>query len=212
MSILLLVRHGLTDATGKRLMGWTPGVHLSDTGRDQADRLAGRLMPLPIRAIYSSPLERCMETASPLAASKRLDVGVRDDLGEVQYGSWTGRHVAQLARTKLWRRVQQTPSHARFPGGESLLEVQDRAVREADRIIASHPKGIVAIVSHGDVIRLLLAHYTGVHPDLFQRLIVEPASVSAVVAGNGIPRILKVNDTGDLSDLLPVTRPTGKAR
>lgn len=210
MALLLLIRHGLTDSTGKRLYGWTPGVHLSDRGREQAERLAERLAGVPIRAIYSSPLERCTETAEPLAAATGVEVQVHDDLGEVRYGTWTGRPLAQLARTKLWRTVQHVPSRARFPGGESLLEVQGRAVRATDRILASHPKGTAAVFSHGDVIRLLLAHFIGVHPDLFQRLIVDPGSVSVVSAGDGIPRIIKMNDTGGLADLVP--RKTARAR
>ncbi len=209
MALLLLVRHGLTDSTGKRITGWTPGVHLSDRGREQAERLAERLAGLPVRAIYSSPLERCRETAAPLAGATGREVVLRDDLGEVRYGDWTGRPMAQLARTKLWRLVQQVPSGARFPGGESLLEVQQRMVREADRIVAAHPRAAVVVVSHGDPIRLLLAHFAGVHPDLFQRLAVDPASVSAILAGDGVPRILKVNDTGGLSDLVPRRRKAG---
>lgn len=203
MALLLLIRHGLTDATGRRLTGWTPGVHLSDRGREQSERLVERLSGVPIRALYSSPLERCLETAAPISATRGIEIDVRDDLGEVRYGDWTGRPLAQLARTKLWRAVQQVPSRVRFPGGESLLEVQERAVREAERILTAHPRGTAALFSHGDVIRLLLAHFTGVHPDLFQRLIVEPASVSAVFAGDGVPRIVKLNDTGDLADLAP---------
>ncbi len=203
MALLLLIRHGLTDATGRRLTGWTPGVHLSDRGREQSERLVERLSGVPIRALYSSPLERCLETAGPISATRGIEIDVRDDLGEVRYGDWTGRPLAQLARTKLWRAVQQVPSRVRFPGGESLLEVQERAVREAERILTAHPRGTAALFSHGDVIRLLLAHFTGVHPDLFQRLIVEPASVSAVFAGDGVPRIVKLNDTGGLADLAP---------
>ncbi len=204
MTLLLLIRHGSTTATDKGVLaGWTPGIHLSDGGREQAERLAERLRGLPIRAVYSSPLERCRETAAPLAAARGLRPMVRSGLGEVRYGRWTGRPLRQLARTKLWRTVMQVPSRARFPDGESLLEVQERAVRETERIVAAHPRSAVAIVSHGDVIRLLLAHFGGAHTDMFQRLIVDPGSVSAVFAGDGLPRILKVNDTGDLADLAP---------
>ena len=159
--------------------------------------------------MYSSPLERCRETAGPLAAATGMRPAVRAGFGEVRYGDWTGRPMKQLARTKLWRVVQGVPSRARFPGGESLLEVQERAVREIERIVLSQPRATVAIFTHGDVIRLVLAHYAGVHADLFQRLIVEPASVSVIVLGEGIPRIVKVNDTGDLSSLIrpkPVRR------
>ena len=203
MPILLLVRHALTEATGTRLSGWTPGVHLSERGREQARGLVERLAPVRIVALYSSPLERCRETAEPLAAARRLEVRDTEDIGEVRYGDWTGRTLAQLSKTRLWRSVQATPSTVRFPGGETLLEVQQRAVRQAADIATAHPRGVVALVSHGDVIRLLLAHFAGLHVDLFQRLVVSPASVSMVAAGDGVPRILRINDTGGLGDLAP---------
>jgi probable phosphomutase (TIGR03848 family) len=203
MPLLLLIRHALTDATGRSLTGWTPGVHLSDTGRGQARALAERLTPVPIAAMYSSPLERCLETAEPVAAEKRLSVTPADGLGEVRYGDWTGRTLAQLSRTRLWKVVQSTPSNARFPNGESLLEVQERAARELQRIAAAHPRGVVAVFSHADVIRLVLAHLAGVHLDLFQRLVISPASVTAVALGDAVPRILRVNDTGAVADLIP---------
>jgi probable phosphoglycerate mutase len=209
MPILLLVRHALTESTGKRLTGWTPDVHLSERGREQARGLVPRLAPIRIAALYSSPLDRCLETAEPLAAARRLAVRQTEDIGEVRYGDWTGRSLAQLSRTRLWRSVQTTPSAVRFPGGETLLEVQQRAVRQATAIAAAHPRGVVALVSHGDVIRLLLAHYAGLHVDLFQRLVVSPVSVSVVAAGDGVPRILRMNDTGGLDDLGP---PGGRGR
>ncbi|MEX1047491.1 MAG: MSMEG_4193 family putative phosphomutase [Actinomycetota bacterium] len=201
MSLLLLIRHALADGTGKKLTGWTPGVHLSRSGARQAEALAGRLESLPVAAVYSSPLERCLETARPLAASKGLRIRSSKDLGEVDYGEWTGRPLSRLSKTKLWRTVQTHPATARFPGGESLLEVQQRATNEAERIAGAHPNELVVLVTHGDVIRLLLAHFAGVHTDLFQRIIVGPASVSAVAVGNEVPRILRTNDTGDLADL-----------
>jgi probable phosphoglycerate mutase len=153
--------------------------------------------------MYSSPLERCLETAEPVAAQKRLSVTAVDDLGEVRYGDWTGRTLAQLSRTRLWKTVQNAPSNARFPNGESLLEVQQRAAGMVGRIAAVHPRGVVAVFSHGDVIRLLVAHYAGVHADLFQRLMVSPASVTAIALGDGVPRIVRVNDTGAVADLIP---------
>jgi probable phosphoglycerate mutase len=128
---------------------------------------------------------------------------VVEELGETDTGDWTGRSLAQLARTKAWRSVHQAPSTFRFPGGESLLECHDRVVEAVSNLVAGHPREIVALVSHGDPIRLLLAHFAGVHLDLFQRMIVAPASVSAIAAGDGAPHILKVNDTGDLGDVVP---------
>ncbi len=202
MSLLLLIRHGITDLTGKRLIGWTPGVHLSERGRQQASDLVERLAPIRIDALYSSPLERCRETAAPLAAARSLRVSVRRELGEVRYGDWQGRPFSQLVRTKLWKVVHQQPSAVRFPGGESLIETQHRGVRQMERILADHPGRTVAVISHGDMIRLLIAHFAGVHIDLYQRFAVETASVSAVaLTGDRGSHILKLNDTGSLTDL-----------
>lgn len=201
MTLLLLVRHGHTDAAGKRLTGWAPGVHLNAKGRDEAEALRARLDELPIDAIYSSPLERCRETAAPLAHARRLSVRIRKGLIETGYGDWTGRTISQLRRTTLWKTVERTPSAVRFPGGESLLEVQARAVDEINRIAAGHPKGTVLVVSHADPIRLFIAHVAGAHVDHLHRLVVDTASVSAVSLDHGAPRLLKVNDTGSLMSL-----------
>ena len=206
MAILLLIRHAMTDATGKRLIGWTPGIHLSEQGRRQADALAERLADVPIHALYTSPLERCRETAAPLARTKRLRPSAVKDLGETRAGDWTGKPLRQLARTKLWRTVQVAPSSFRFPGGESVVECQDRVVAATSRLVGKHDKQVVALVSHGDPIRLLLAHYAGVHLDLFQRITVNPASVSVVAAGDGMPRIIALNHTGDLRELVQVRK------
>ncbi len=203
MPTVLLIRHGHTDTAGKRLTGWARGIHLNTHGRAQAEGLVGRLEGIPVEAIYSSPLERCRETAAPLARARGLAVRVRRSLLEVDYGEWTGRSLSQLRRTKLWRVVQQAPSAVRFPDGETLLGVQDRAVAEIDRIAQEHPKSTVAVVTHADVIRLALAHYAGMHLDQLQRLVVDPASVSIVAVGGGLPRLVKVNDTGDLGSLVP---------
>lgn len=201
MATLLLVRHGRTDAAGKRLTGWAPGVHLNEDGRRQAERLVERLDGIRVDAIYSSPLERCRETAAPLAKARRLSVHVRRSLIETGYGDWTGRSIAQVRKTKLWRTVERVPSAMRFPGGESLLEVQARAVDEVNRIAQDHPKGVVVVLSHADPIRLVIAHVAGAHVDHLHRLVVDPGSISVVALGDGMPRLLKVNDTGDLAVL-----------
>ncbi len=201
MTTLLLVRHGHTDAAGKRLTGWQAGVHLNDRGRAEAERLVDRLDGVRVDAIYSSPLERCRETARPLAHARRLSVRIRRRLIETGYGEWTGRSIAQVRKTKLWRTVERVPSAMRFPGGESLLEVQSRAVDEVNRIARDHPKGTVVVISHADPIRLVVAQVAGAHVDHLHRLVVDPGSVTAVALGDGIPRLLKVNDTGDLASL-----------
>ncbi len=201
MTLFLLIRHALTDVTGKRLSGSLPGFHLSAEGRDQAERLAERLAPIRLTAIYSSPLERCVETAEAVAGERGLEIQRLPDLDEVGYGQWSGRSLAQLARTSLWKRLQQAPSSVRFPGGETLADVQRRTAAALETIASRSPRGVVAVVTHADVIRLLLAHYAGIHIDLFQRLTVSPASVSALVLGDRVPRILRVNDTGSIADL-----------
>lgn len=201
MATLLLVRHGHTDAAGKRLTGWAPGVHLNELGRRQAERLVERLEGIRVDAIVSSPLERCRETAAPLAKARGRRVVVRRAWIEVGYGDWTGRSISQLRRTKLWRRVMSTPSNVRFPGGESLLEVQARAVDAAVGLAAEHPRGTIVVVSHADVIRLLVAQLAGMHADHLQRLSIDPASITAVSLSAGPPRLLTLNDTGDLAAL-----------
>jgi probable phosphomutase (TIGR03848 family) len=213
MALLLLIRHGATTSTDSGVIsGWTPGVHLTERGREQADGLAARLANVRMGAVYSSPLERCRETAAPLAAARGIRLQVRSDLGEVRYGSWTGRRVKVLSKTRLWQVVHTVPSRARFPGGESLLEVQERAVRELERIAAAHPKQVVAVCSHGDPIRLAIAHFAGMHPDLYHRLAVDTGSLSVLALGDGAPVIVKVNETGDLTALEPRKGPRKASR
>jgi probable phosphoglycerate mutase len=207
--LVLLIRHATAEYKPGRLYGWTPGVHLSPHGRDEAKRLAERLEVVRLNAIYSSPLERCCETAEAIAGGRRIEIREETKLGEVQYGSWQGRTFRSLAKTPLWRTVQLVPSQARFPGGgESILELQRRGVEAIDEIRTRHRRGVVAVVSHADMIKVILAHYLGLHLDLFQRLNVDPASVSAVAFGAGFPRVLRVGDTGSYESF----RPPKKAR
>jgi probable phosphomutase (TIGR03848 family) len=201
MTTLLLVRHGHTDAAGKRLTGRAPGVHLNELGRRQAERLVERLDGVRIDTIVSSPLERCRETAAPLAKARRHAVDVGRAWTEVGYGDWTGRSISQLRRTKLWRLVMFAPSNVRFPGGESLLEVQGRAVAATLDLAARQARGTVVVVSHADVIKLLVAYLAGMHVDHLQRLSIDTASITAVSISDGFPRLLTVNDTGDLAVL-----------
>jgi len=198
MTLLLLVRHALTDATGRKLSGRSPGLHLNPKGRAQSEELVERLEGLKIDAVYSSPLERCRETCAPLAAAHGLRVHQRSQLVEVDYGDWTNRSLKQLSRTKLWASVQGSPSTVRFPSGESLLEVQRRMISESEALSAEHAGSTIALFSHGDPLRLLLAHYLGIHIDLFQRLVVSPASVSAVAIAPQGPHVLRMNDDGPI--------------
>lgn len=202
MALLLLIRHAVTAQTGKRLYGRTPGIPLSEEGRRQAEILAERLAPVPLAAIYTSPMERCRETASALARGRGLRPQTVRDLNEVDYGDWTGRSFPQLRRSKRWAEVRSSPSTVTFPGGESLAGAQRRSVAALDDLAARHPRATIAAIAHGDVIRLALTHYAGVHLDLFQRVEVAPASLSAVALAPGSIRIVRVNDTGDLAGLV----------
>lgn len=200
MDLLLLLRHAVTADTGTRLSGWTPGIHLSDKGREQARALAERLAPVAIDVVYASPLERCQETAAAVAEPRGLKVGTAEDLGEVRYGGWTGRELKELVKEDLWRVVQRYPSGARFPDGESIYEMQVRAVSGVERLRAEHPGQTIAVCSHADVIKAIAAHYLGLHLDLFQRLEIGPASVTAFAFAPA-PHLVRLNETGGVADL-----------
>jgi probable phosphoglycerate mutase len=196
---LLLIRHAINDVMkAKRLAGWMPEVHINAEGQQQAEALAERLRHLQITAIYSSPLERTRETAAPLAKALGLEVQIRDGLGEVQYGEWTGRSLEELAKLDEWKIVQRYPSGMRFPEGEALRDMQSRIINALDAIANDHPRDIVAVFSHADVIKAALAHYLGTHLDLFQRIMIEPTSVSVVGLSKYGPAVVRVNDAGPL--------------
>jgi probable phosphoglycerate mutase len=195
MTSLLLIRHGENNMVGKRLAGRLPGVHLNKNGLHQAQQLAEVLCQAPLKAIYSSPLERAVETAAPLAKMLGLEILPAAGLVELEYGEWQGRTLKQLSRYKLWKTVQDKPSEMRFPNGESFTEVRDRVVAEIERIAAAHEEGdMVACFSHGDIIRLAVAHYLGVPLDLFQRVGADPASISVIhIDKKGRPFVSRVN-------------------
>lgn len=200
MTIFFLVRHGENDWVKKnRLAGWLPGVHLNENGRRQAQDVGARLAPQPVNAIYSSPVTRCLETAEYIAPHFQLPVIINEDFGETRYGEWEGMKVKKLAKKPEWHVVQFFPSRMKFPGGEALREVQFRAVQALERLGAQQRSETVVVVSHADVIKLVLAHYLGVHIDLFQRIAVSPASVSVLhLSVKGLVRVLRVNDDGPL--------------
>ena len=201
-TFVLLIRHGENEyvATHK-LAGRTAGVHLNEKGRTQAAALVNYLAGQPIAAIYSSPLVRCLETAAPLAAALRLPVVEESIFLEVDYGAWQGADLRELAKLAEWRKVQHTPSTFRFPGGESLREVQQRAVTGVEAVRNQHPSQVVAIFAHGDVIRTSLAHYLGVPLDLFQRIVIQTAAVSILAFHDGTPSILGMNFLAELPKL-----------
>jgi probable phosphomutase (TIGR03848 family) len=195
MTTVLLIRHGENSMVGKRLAGRLPGVHLNDNGKKQAEQLAQVLCTAPIKAIYSSPLERAVETAEPLALALSLPVNIAPGLIELEYGDWQGKTLKQLSRYKLWKVVQDQPSEMRFPNGESFPEVQQRAVAEVERIAAAHEEQeMVACFSHGDIIRLLAAHFLGVPLNLFQRVAANTASITVVhIDKKGRPHVAHLN-------------------
>lgn len=214
MPTCLLVRHGRTAANASgTLAGWTPGVHLDEHGEAAAHELGRRLAELPIRLVATSPLERCLRTAE-LVGQGRAPLEVVEDLGECRYGAWTGRPLSELAKEPLWRVVQDQPSAAVFPDGEdypaeSIAAMSARAVAAVRRldaqVAAEHGEhALWMAVSHGDVIKAILADAAGSHLDQFQRFVAGPASLSVVRYTPGRPFVERVNDTGaDLSRLAP---------
>jgi probable phosphoglycerate mutase len=208
---VILVRHAVTEETGPILSGRTRGIDLSDMGRDQAMAVADRLAGLPISAVYASPIERTTQTAQVIASRHGLAVEALDGMIEADYGEWTGQKLKDLAQTDLWKVVQIAPSSARFPGGESIREMQARAVATLESVIASHPEQIVAVVSHSDVIKAAVAHFAGLHLDLFQRIWISPASFTVLSFGPFGAALIKLNDTGTLDELRPDAQPGPEA-
>jgi probable phosphoglycerate mutase len=203
MTTLILIRHAHTDWADKKLAGWLPDVHLNEHGLKQADALLERLRGVDIAAIYSSPLERAVETAQPLAKARGLKIARIPNLGEVKYGDWQGHSLKVLAQKKEWRIVQIAPSGFHFPNGESIREMQNRAVAAVEKIAADHPKDAVALFSHGDVIKAIVAYFSGIALDNFQRIAISPASISVVDLGPFGARLSRLNDSGPLSNHHP---------
>ncbi len=203
-TLVLLVRHGQTPTTGQSLPGRAPGLHLADTGRAQAEAVAERIAAIgadKVAAVYASPLERTRETAAPIG--RAVGQRVRRDRGllECDFGEWTGRALKDLAKLPEWTTVQRYPSGFRFPGGESFTEMQTRITGALAGLAARHPGGTVVAVSHADPIKAAVAHAMGTHLDLFQRIVISPCSVSAILYTAGGPAVLTVNNVGDLSTL-----------
>jgi probable phosphomutase (TIGR03848 family) len=208
VTTVLLLRHGRTTAnTGGVLAGWTPGVQLDEKGQAQVRAVAERLATVPLAAVVSSPLERCQQTAAALLDGRDLAVQSDDRLGEARYGDWTGRTIKELAKEPLWKVVQQYPSAAVFPGpdGEGLAQTQARAVAAVRAWNATlGPDAVWLACSHGDVIKAILADALGLHLDQFQRIVVDPASISVITYTDTRPFVVRVNDTGgDVSGLIP---------
>ena len=202
MSVFLLIRHASNPAVGKRVTGRMAGVHLNEEGKAQAEILAERLGRISLDAIYSSPLERTVETATPLAERHGLEIRTSENLAEVDIGDWSGMSFDQLVNDPLWKRYNTFRTGTRPPNGELILEVQQRIVVEIERIRSEYPEGIVAIMSHADPIKTVLCYYAGIPPDFLPRLEISLASVSAISINDHGPRILCMNCLGDLPDFL----------
>ena len=215
MPLLLLIRHGENEfVKTSKLAGRLPGIHLNERGQKQAQALGEALKDVPIKAIYSSPLERAMETATPIAEARKLEIGQEPDLMDTNIGSWEGKSLKVLRLTKLWRIVQSAPSRFRFPDGESFVESQARYVSTLERIIKKHnkPQDIVAVVFHADPIKLAVAHFLGMPLDHFQRLSCDTGSLTAVYASESGANLIKLNQRPPFEFLKPQkkAKPEGK--
>jgi probable phosphoglycerate mutase len=202
---VLLVRHGSTATTGTVLPGRAPGLHLSEKGQGQAERVAARVAELRRRpvAVYASPLERARETAAPIGRAIKRAVRVERGLNECDFGEWTGRRLSALRRRAQWRLVQSAPSSFRFPAGESFAEMQQRVWSTIERLAAAHRGRTIVLVSHADPIKAAVTYAQGVPLDLFQRSVISPCSISAIAITGASPVVLCVNSTGSLTELAP---------
>ena len=215
MPLLLLIRHGENDyVKTSKLAGRLPGIHLNERGQKQAEALGEALKGVPLTAIYSSPLERAMETAAPVARGRKLEIISEPDLMDTNIGSWQGRSLKVLRLTKLWRIVQNAPSRFRFPDGESFVESQTRYVGALERIIKKHnkPQDIVAGVFHADPIKLAVAYFLGMPLDHFQRLSCDTGSLTALYASDSGANLIKLNQRPPFEFLVQPAKPDGKAK
>jgi probable phosphoglycerate mutase len=213
VTTLVLVRHGVTDATGRRLGGRTQAA-LSDVGRAQARAAGERLAALPVRAVYASPLARTWQTAELVGEAVGREPVACDGLLEVEYGRWTDRSLASVARTKMWPVIQARPSLASFPDGETIRGAQVRAADAVEALVGRHRRSVIVAVSHADVIKALVAFYLSLPLDAFQRLHVTPGSVTVLsLSPGGRPTLVRFNDDGPLrSDDFRPPRRAARAR
>ena len=216
MSTVLLLRHGLTSMTGPVLAGRTPGVHLDDRGQRQAAAVAARIAALPLAAVVTSPLERCVETAETVRDAQQSAPAwhVDDRLIECGYGDWTGKAIKELTKDPLWKLVQTQPSAVRFPNGEALADMSARAVaavRDWDARLGADAVWVAC--THGDVIKAIVADALGLHLDQYQRIVPDPCSVSVIRYTDTRPYVIRVNDTGgDLAAFVPPKRRSRRSR
>jgi probable phosphomutase (TIGR03848 family) len=195
MPVVLLIRHGENNyMKNNRLAGRSPGVHLNEIGQSQAEKVAECLKNLPIKAIYSSPLDRTWETAEPLAKALQLEIVPRQDLLEVDYGEWQGNTFEWLSQQDEWKTLHITPSAVRFPGGETLSEAQSRVCHEITTLCGLyHDKEIFACFTHADLVRLAVVHHLGMPLDYYNRLYIGPASITILEVNEGNGRLISMN-------------------
>lgn len=199
MAIFLLIRHGNTDMVGRVLTGRTPGIHLNEEGRAQAESLALRLAGIPLTCICSSPLTRTRETAAPIAQRKGLTVEIHEGLTEIDTGEWTGTPISDMSGSPEWEHFNFFRTGTRIPGGETILEIQKRMVDEVENLRRRNPEGVFALVSHADPIKTVLAYYLGLPLDFWSRIAISPASVSVLSVNDYGPSVHCLNHTGELA-------------
>ena len=209
---LVLIRHAHSEANAAGILsGRLPNVHLSEKGNVQAENLAVRLGNFPVSNLRISPLERCFETISPwinsvvLANNPKFEPIIDPELTEVDYGTWSGKKLIALSKNKLWKTVQESPSRMYFPHGEGIAQMQARAMTSVHQAVSAKGKGTAVIVSHGDVIKSIVASALGMHLDEFQRIIIDPASISILDFSSTKPRTLLLNDSRSVVTELLVT-------
>ncbi len=213
MTILLLIRHASNDyLKAGRLAGWTPGVHLNAQGQAEANTLAQRLNHVALHAIYASPLERAQETAHAVAQCQQLAVHTRVELGEVNAGEWTGKAIKDLEQTDAWKRMLAQPVDFCLPGGEGIAQVQTRMIVALEQIIAAHPHQTVAIFSHADPIKAVVAHYLGMHLNQFNKIVIDPASVTVFFFDELGAKLFRLNDAGALPEFKPAHAPAEQSQ
>jgi probable phosphoglycerate mutase len=198
MTKFILIRHATNDTVGKRLTGRLKGIHLNEEGREQSHKLAERLSGSPIKAIYSSPLERALETAEPIAKSLNLKTAIYDDFTDIEFGEWTNCTFEELKEELSFQHFNSFRSCSRIPGGELMIEAQARMINGLDNIRQQHPDETVAVISHADLIKAVIAFYAGIHLDMLLRIEVDPVSVSIIEVDDKTARILLVNHTGTI--------------
>lgn len=203
MTTFFLIRHASCSGLGQTLWGRTTGICLNEKGRLEAQRLADRFKGITLQAVYSSPLERALETAEAIARSMRLEVEKNSALNEIDFGEWTGKTFDELSSDERWRRFNTNRSMTTIPGGESFLQVQSRVVTELERLALQHPGAAVAIVSHADVIKAAVGYFAATPIDLLQRIEISPCSVSVVAVSKDSTKLWSINNQCNLTQLWP---------